>query len=192
MKLKKNCLFCGKEFSIFPYRKETARYCSKKCQSLNDKGKKFTNEHKLKISQSHKGKLPKNWHLLKNHPLRGFKKGNTPWNKGVTKYDDARIKPLCKIGIKNPQWRGGVTPLHKQIRKSVEYEIWRRSVFERDNYTCVWCNYRGKRLNADHIKPFALYPELRFAIDNGRTLCTDCHKKTDTYGMNIPKLKIHT
>lgn len=92
-------------------------------------------------------------------------------------------------GEKNPQWKGGVTPLYKQIRKSQEYKLWREAVFERDNYTCIWCGARGGNgkkviLHPDHIKPFALYPELRFAIDNGRTLCVDCHKTTDTYGVN--------
>lgn len=92
-----------------------------------------------------------------------------------------------RSGKDSPLWKGGVTPLNEKIRKSPEYKIWRKSVFERDNYTCVWCKARASKgvqvvLNADHIKPFALFPELRFAIDNGRTLCVPCHLTTDTWG----------
>ena len=79
-------------------------------------------------------------------------------------------------------WKGGITTINQKIRRSREYRLWRIAVFERDNYTCIFCGCVGGRLNADHIKPFALFPELRFAIDNGRTLCDDCHRKTETFG----------
>lgn len=73
-------------------------------------------------------------------------------------------------------------PENNRIRKSVEYKIWREAVFTRDDYTCQMCFTRGGELNADHIKPFAFYPESRFDVNNGRTLCAPCHKTTDTYG----------
>lgn len=90
---------------------------------------------------------------------------------------------ISKTGEKHWNWKGGITPINNRIRKTSEYKLWRKSVFERDNYTCIWCGYKGNKIQADHIKPFALFPELRFAIDNGRTLCIDCHKTTDTYGV---------
>ena len=80
-------------------------------------------------------------------------------------------------------WRGGVTPINQIIRTSKEYKLWRKAVFERDNYTCQKCDTKGGVLNADHIKRFSQYPELRFSLENGRTLCIDCHKKTDNYSM---------
>lgn len=94
-------------------------------------------------------------------------------------------------GKKHWNWQGGITPISQKIRNSQEYTIWREAVFLRDNYTCQICNERGGNLNADHIKPFSLYPELRLAIDNGRTLCKSCHLKTDTWGGRIRKEQIY-
>ena len=131
-----------------------------------------------------------------------FKKGGSSWNVGLhipvseetkKKLSQAMIGRKKSIetrkkmsdankGEKCHFWKGGIAPMNKIIRISVEYRLWREAVFKRDNWTCIWCGQRGGELHADHIKPFALYPELRFSIDNGRTLCVPCHKTTDTYG----------
>ena len=93
-------------------------------------------------------------------------------------------------GDKNWSWKGGITSENKRLRGSAESENWRRAVYERDGYKCIHCgDDRGHNLNADHIKPWSLYPELRFDIDNGRTLCVPCHKKTPTYGSKCRVLK---
>lgn len=117
-------------------------------------------------------------------------KGNVPWIKGGTHSPETREK-LSQSHIGRPHfdrrgknchlWRGGVTETNKAIRSSLEYKNWRRAVFERDNYTCVKCSQTGGYLHADHIKPFAYYTDLRFELGNGRTLCVDCHKTTDSY-----------
>jgi len=86
-----------------------------------------------------------------------------------------------RCGEYNGRWRGGITPQNKKIRASKEYSEWRRQVFERDNHTCVWCGQVSGKLHADHIYPFSLFPNLRFFIQNGRTLCVPCHMKTETY-----------
>ena len=96
---------------------------------------------------------------------------------------------LSTTGEKNHSWIENRTIYqeNKRLRSSLEYVDWRTKVFQRDNYTCQECGSRGVYLQADHIKPFAFYPELRFAIDNGRTLCVPCHKKTNTYAGKLNK-----
>lgn len=79
-------------------------------------------------------------------------------------------------------WKGGLTETNKLIRNSRQYARWRKAVFERDDYICQFCGLRGGVLNADHVKPFAKFPELRFELSNGRTLCEPCHRSTPTYG----------
>ena len=92
-------------------------------------------------------------------------------------------------GEKNGNWKGGIYPINHSIRNSQEMKLWRETVFKRDNYQCVWGGKEhGSKLNADHIKSFVLFPELRFALENGRTLCVECHKTTNTFGGKSKKV----
>jgi len=50
---------------------------------------------------------------------------------------------------------------------------WRKKVLERDNHTCVRCGKKGKV--AHHKIPWVISPVHRIDIDNGITLCIDCH-----------------
>lgn len=131
-----------------------------------NKGKSPPLEVREKISKSLKGRVS---------PMKGRKSPHS--------IEHRRKIGLARSGEKSNFWKGGITKSNLLIRMSMESKLWRQSVFERDNYTCIWCgDNKGGNLEADHIKPFALFPELRFVIDNGRTLCKDCHKKTDTWG----------
>lgn len=80
-------------------------------------------------------------------------------------------------GEKHCCWKGGITPEAQRIRNSPEYKAWARAVKERDGFTCQLCGKRGGDLHSDHILSFADYPENRFDLGNGRTLCNSCHAK---------------
>jgi hypothetical protein len=74
----------------------------------------------------------------------------------------------------------------KSKRSRYENTVWTKSIFERDNFTCQDCGQRGGKLQADHIKPYCICSEdEKWNLENGRTLCVPCHKKTDTYGIKM-------
>lgn len=107
------------------------------------------------------------------------------WDKNNTPEVNAK---KSRPGPLNGNWRDDRKTL-KRPSTSYEGNRWRKAVYERDNYTCQLCGVRGGRLNADHIKPYALYPDLRLRLSNGRTLCVPCHKTTNTYGGRISNWK---
>lgn len=157
--------------------------CKKKI-GIKAMGHFVSKETREKIGNANRGRI-KSYEARKK--LSDAMKGRIAPNKGQPMSEEQRKKIS---GENSPHWKGGVTPLYKKIRKSLEYKLWRTAVFERDNYTCIWCKLYGGRLNADHIKPFSLFPELRFAIDNGRTLCEKCHRNTDTWGFKLANKRI--
>ena len=80
-------------------------------------------------------------------------------------------------GERHWNWKGGVMTENQKARRHSKLREWRKVVFERDDYRCYDCGSRGVYLHAHHIYSFAKYPRLRFMVENGRTLCKECHMK---------------
>jgi hypothetical protein len=213
------CEICKKEFLEYKSNRVKKHiYCSKKCSDKSrvgfipwnkglgeymkgDKnhffGKTHTIKTRKKISQAHKGKS--SWNLGvkqwegKIAPRTGVKfslesrekiskalKGKIPWNKNLSlpksEADSMRI-------------------LDKRERGRFR-DIMQKQIFERDNYTCQLCGGKGD-LQVDHIQSWKDYVELRFNINNCRTLCKECHyeitfghpmkDKTMPWGHNLKK-----
>jgi len=80
-------------------------------------------------------------------------------------------------GEKHWNWKGGITDANSKIRRSHKYNVWRKAVYKRDNWTCVKCHKKQKCPIAHHKKSFNDYPKLRFEVSNGITVCRSCHRK---------------
>lgn len=80
---------------------------------------------------------------------------------------------ISRTGSNHPRFNGG-----KRVRRE-DYQLkkWRKDVYMRDNYTCQHCNKKAGKLEAHHIKTWAEFPGLRYNLENGITLCYDCHNK---------------
>ena len=165
-----SCKTCNKEFAVANYRKDTASYCSRSCHSKSKVGSKAA------------------------HWLGGPRKCSDCMN-SVVKANAIRCRACSdkyRSGSNNAAWKGGVTPWIRALRASTQYGKWREQVFRRDDYTCQSCGQRGGKLNADHELPFSQFPDLRFELLNGRTLCESCHKKTPTYGRLVARFNLQT
>lgn len=95
----------------------------------------------------------------------------------------SKISKGVASGNKNPNWKGGLTNPRIKIWNTVEYKLWRTSIFVRDGYICKGCGIKnglGKTIQfeAHHILPRRDFPHLTFSISNGITLCKACHDKT--------------
>lgn len=150
----KICNNCGDSFQVYKSRAERGRgkYCSKDCQYADK------NTHKEFVC-AECGVV------------------ETRQEKRLDRHENNFCSMECVnsflTGESHGMWDGG----SEKFTHTPEGRKWRVSVFERDEYTCQGCGAGGKDtyLNAHHIEPRHESPEKETDINNGVTLCIECH-----------------
>ena len=142
---------------------------SGRCQSCAENNKE--DRGKKKAEKKHRRKLVD---VLKYRNLF-----DNPAEKPEVK-EKMRSAKLGKFNEQANNWQGGKIKERKMLMNRDEYKQLRITTFKRDGFKCVLC-FSNKNIQMDHIKEWCNYPELRFDINNCRTLCLSCHKKTDNY-----------
>lgn len=87
----------------------------------------------------------------------------------------------------NPNWKGGVSTIRDVARGSYRYKKWSSAVKKRDDYKCCECGSADKP-HAHHVKPWRSFPELRYDVSNGKTLCEPCHIQAHAFTRRRGKL----
>jgi len=137
------------------------------------RGMKRSEETGKRISKALKGKLKPEGFGEKIRQIQLGKKLSIEIRKNISMGNKNSNK--VRRGENHPSWKGGIWPINDKIKHSIEYILWRQSVITRDNWTCQKYGIKGDKLHAHHIKNFAEFPELRFAIDNGITFSKKAH-----------------
>jgi hypothetical protein len=202
MTINRKCKYCGNIFQIYPYQKNTAKYCSRICCGKATRGKTISKKQREVLRKKNLGKTQSLETIQKRvDKLRGKKRSKefcehiSKIRKGM-KFTKKHRENLSKSHIGNKgelagNWKGGITKINLILRESQFNKAWKLDILTRDKFTCRICGVKGGSLHVHHIKPFSkilkenkitsiedgeLCEEL-WMRDNGITLCIDCHKK---------------
>ena len=171
------CEECGR-YALIEYRDSLIQHYCRSCvyhteeyrHKMSESHKNPSEETRRKMSESHMGQI-----LSEKQKYKISEANKDPSEERRRKQSEAQK------GKKHWNWQGGITPYRNRLYESHAYQAWRRSVFERDHFTCQMCgDDGGNNLQAHHIKPVRQHKNdlLIFDVDNGITLCKDCHKPT--------------
>jgi len=167
--IKHICLICNKSFETQKWNNST-KYCSFKCKS------KAQSSNIIAINCDNCNKSFNRKEHLITRSLNHFccKKCSDEYHKGLNHYE----------------WKEFLHDKHIKLA----LKQWSILIKERDKYICKSCGETNKKmLEAHHIIPKSLKPELIYDINNGITLCLECHLKehiNDIKSSRLIKYKI--
>lgn len=195
-KHKIKCDNCGKviEVTTFQLNAYTNHYCSKKCQNEHYKIR-FVGENNPHFNHDKEIVYCSVCGLIME--INNSKKYNSDGKEKKHIYCSSKCKnihqSILNSGENNPNYGNGdkirgelntnYNPnITEEERRRNRYDEkcsidkWRREVFKRDGYICQCCGKKGGNLNAHHLNAYHWDKEHRFDIDNGITLCYECHR----------------
>jgi len=127
----------------------------------------------------------------KNNPMYGI---SHPGIKGESHYNWKGGKPKCldcgkqlgdrrsefcrsctQRGDRNPYYNPTLTQQERILQRNTpEHREWAKAIKVRDSFKCQVC-FRNMKLQAHHLSSYSTAPDLRYSLQNGVTLCKDCH-----------------
>lgn len=170
MKKSVTCKTCSINFErVFDYRKIWSGNCRACANKIKRIGKIYVKRRNcedcnIKIYQYNKtDKCKSCW--MKINLEKGFWTGKKrPHISGEKSH--WWIKDRTKIKISD------------KFKEDANYKIWRKEVYAKDSWKCKIFNSDCKgRIEAHHILNWKDYPELRYEINNGITLCHAHHPR---------------
>ncbi|PAD91613.1 hypothetical protein CHH52_13385 [Shouchella clausii] len=160
------CSYCGKGVEIKEHQKKFSNhYCDKACQGKH-RSSLLSGENSPRYSRVE---------------LKCIGCGSIfeviPYYKNTRKYCSSTCAQNHMVGERHPRYNDNLTDEQRiSERDYPEYNHWRKTVFERDRFTCIKCSdCTGGNLVAHHIYNFSEHEGLRTDVCNGVTLCEKCH-----------------
>lgn len=178
------CRTCGR---IIRYTNERKIYCSENCKNNYGKNILFSKKQEIKYCEQC------NRELFRKRYGSKMKNKNTQ-ERFCSKACFYLWTSENITGDKTNSWQGGTTSLDGIIRTLSKYRRWKKYILQRD-IVCVLCG-SDDGVEVDHIiglkqmidkyhitnsKEANKCKEL-WDVKNGRVLCDECHKNTETYG----------